>query len=188
MLLIVKVTRGSCFLSDILYLSSKNITVLPEYTSSFTLASSINMFFIEKIHHIKMEFPLLEVCLPAYSFVDIDTIMPVCTALFDTFQPLSCDVLASIIHKLNRTTCVLDPFSQLNYWCLIYPLSSILFYVLWIFVSRLVIFQHLASRQSFPLWTRSRFWDFEKLLACCILVIYFKLLKKLLLPKYIVIW
>ena len=89
---------------------SKKITVLPEYTSSFTLASSINMFFIEKIHNIKMEFPLLEACLPAYSFVDIDTIMPVCTAVFDTFQPLSCDVLASIIHKLNRTTCGLDPF------------------------------------------------------------------------------
>ena len=53
---------------------SKKITVLPEYTSSFTLASSINMFFIEKIHNIKMEFPLLEACLPAYSFVDIDTI------------------------------------------------------------------------------------------------------------------
>ena len=72
---------------------SKKITVLPEYTSSFTLASSINMFFIEKIHKIKMEFPLLEACLPAYSFVDIDTIIPVCTAVFDTFQPLSCDVL-----------------------------------------------------------------------------------------------
>ena len=57
-----------------------------------------------------MEFPLLEACLPAYSFFDIDTIMPVCTAAFDTFQPLSCDVLASIIHKLNRTTCGLDPF------------------------------------------------------------------------------
>ena len=57
-----------------------------------------------------MEFPLLEACLPAYSFVDIDTIMPVYTAVFDTFQPLSCDVLASIIHKLNRTTCGLDPF------------------------------------------------------------------------------
>ena len=49
------------------------------------------MFFIEKIHKIKMEFPLLEVCLPAYSFVDRDTIMPVCTTIFDTFQPLSCD-------------------------------------------------------------------------------------------------
>ena len=39
-----------------------------------------------------MEFPLLEACLPAYLFVDIDTIMPVCTAVFDIFQGLSCDV------------------------------------------------------------------------------------------------
>ena len=106
--------------------SSKKITVLPEYTSSFTLASSINMFFIEKIQNIKMEFPLLEACLPAYSCVDIDTIMPVCTAVFDTFQPLSCDVLASIINKLNRTTCGLDPFPTK----LLMSLLSILFYVL----------------------------------------------------------
>ena len=32
------------------------------------------------------------------------------TSVFDTFQPLSCDILASIIHKLNRNTCGLDPF------------------------------------------------------------------------------
>ena len=57
-----------------------------------------------------MECPLLEPCLPAYSFVDIDIIMPVCTAVVDTFQPISCDVLSSIIYKLNRSTCGLDPF------------------------------------------------------------------------------
>ena len=45
-----------------------------------------------------------------YSFVDIDIIMPACTALFDTFHPISCDVLSSPIRKLNKTTCVLDPF------------------------------------------------------------------------------
>ena len=60
---------------------------------------------------IKMEFLLMETCLPAYSFVDIDIIMPVCTTVFDTFQPLPCNVLSSIIHKLNRTTCGSDPFS-----------------------------------------------------------------------------
>ena len=84
--------------------------MLPEYTSSFTLASTINMFFIDKINTIKMEFPLLEACLPVYSFVDIDIIMPACMAVFDTFHPLSCDVLSSLISKLNKTTCVLDPF------------------------------------------------------------------------------
>ena len=57
-----------------------------------------------------MEFLLLKACLPAYSFVDIDTIILVCTSVFGTFQPLSCDVMASIIHKLNRTTCWLDHF------------------------------------------------------------------------------
>ena len=66
--------------------------------------------FIDKISTIKMEFPPLEACLPMYSFVDIDIIMPACTAVFDTFHPLSCDVLSSLINKLNKTTCVLDPF------------------------------------------------------------------------------
>ena len=40
-----------------------------------------------------MEFPLLEACLPAYSFVDTDIIMPVCTAVFDTFLVMFCRVL-----------------------------------------------------------------------------------------------
>ena len=30
--------------------------------------------------------------------------------VFDTFHPLSCDVLSSLIRKLHKTTCVLDPF------------------------------------------------------------------------------
>ena len=93
-------------------LGSKRNTVLPEYTSSFTLASTINMFFIDKISTIKMEFPLLEACLPMYSFVDIDIIMPACTAVFDTFHPLSCDVLSSLISKLNKTTCVVRSISD----------------------------------------------------------------------------
>ena len=97
---------------------SKKITVLPEYTSSFTLASSINMFFIEKIHNIKMEFPLLEACLPAYSFVDIDTIMPVCTAVFDTYilylvvkRSQCCqNILALLLWHLQSTCFLLRKF------------------------------------------------------------------------------
>ena len=56
-----------------------------------------------------MEFPLLEACLPVYSFVAIDIIMPVCTAIFGTFEPLFCDVLSSINNKMNNSTCVLHP-------------------------------------------------------------------------------
>ena len=73
-------------------LGSKKNTVLPEYTSSYTLASTINMFFIDNISTIKMEFPLLEACLPVYLFVDIDIIMPACTAVFDTFPVMFCQV------------------------------------------------------------------------------------------------
>ena len=68
------------------------------------------MFFIDTINTIKMGFPLLEACLPVYSFFDIDIIMPACTAVFDTFHPVSCDVLSSLISKLDKTSCVLDPF------------------------------------------------------------------------------
>ena len=53
--------------------------MLPEYTTSFTLASTC---FIAKINTIKIEFALLEACLPVYLFVDIDIIMPVCNAVF----------------------------------------------------------------------------------------------------------
>ena len=84
--------------------------MLPEYTSSFTLVSTINKFLIDTINTIKMEFPLLEACLPVCSFIDIDIIMTACTAIFDTFHPPSSDVLSSLISKLTKTTCVLDPF------------------------------------------------------------------------------
>ena len=168
---------------------SKKITVLPEYTSSFTLASSINMFFIEKIYNIKMEFPFLEACLPAYSFVDIYTIMPVCTAVFDTFQPISCDVLASIIHKLNRTTCGLDPFPTK---LLMSHSSSIINIILRIvnlcFSSgdfpascKSAIISPLIKKQGLD----SEILKNYSLLQTCHL--FQKLLKKLLLPKYIVI-
>ena len=42
---------------------------------------------------------------------------------FDTFQPLTCDVLDNIIHKFNRTTCGLDPFPTKLLMC---RLSSII--------------------------------------------------------------
>ena len=72
----MKVTRKKLFSLIHSLLGSKKKTVLPEYTNSFTLASTINMSFIDKISTIKMEFPLLEAWLPIYIFVDIDIIMP----------------------------------------------------------------------------------------------------------------
>ena len=76
--------------------------------------------------------------------------MPVCTSVFDIFQPLSCDVLSSIIHELNKTTCVLDPFPTK---LLLSYLSSIINIILRIvnlnFSSD--AFPHLVRLQTFPL-------------------------------------
>ena len=71
----------------------------------------------------------------------------VCTAVFDTFQPLSCYVLVSIIHKLNITTCGLDPFPTKLLMSHLFSIINIILRI----VSRRVIFQHLTSRQSLPL-------------------------------------
>ena len=74
--------------------------------------------------------------------------MPACTAVFDTFHPISCYVLSSLIRKLNKTTCVLDPFPTK---LLMYHLSSILDIILSIvnlcFSS--AVFPNLVSPPSF---------------------------------------
>ena len=50
--------------------------VLPDYNDPITLASTFNMYFIDKIANICAEFPLLECSLPLYSFWSMDSIMP----------------------------------------------------------------------------------------------------------------
>ena len=66
-------------------LGRNKTTVLPEYSDPATLAFTINTFFIDKIDKIRTEFPLLEVDLPPFSFVDMDSIMPIRTASLDHF-------------------------------------------------------------------------------------------------------
>ena len=105
---------------------NEKITVLPEYTSPFTLASSINMFLLRKF--IRSKWSLLKACIPAYSFVDIDTIMSVCTAVFDIFQPLSCGLdrfptkllmshLSSIINVILRIVNLCFSFGEFPASC-----------------------------------------------------------------------
>ena len=120
------------------------------YIQLFYFGIYIKNVFIDKISTIKMDFPLLKACLPVYSFVDIDLIMSACTAVFDTFHTLSCDVLSSLISKLTKTTCVLDPFPTK---LLMSHLSYILDIILCIvnLCSRQVFFQHLVSPPSFSL-------------------------------------
>ena len=91
-------------------LGRNKTTVLPEYSDPATLASTINTFFIDKIDKIRTEFPLLEVDLPPFSLMDVDSIMPVCTASLDHFDIVTVEELTKIISCMNKTTCKSDPF------------------------------------------------------------------------------
>ena len=84
--------------------------VLPDYNNPITLASTFNMFFIDKIENIRAEFPLLESSLPSYSFESMDSIMPHCTVLLESFTMITGEELIKIISVMNKTTCSSDPF------------------------------------------------------------------------------
>ena len=45
---------------------------------------------------------------------------------FDTFHPFSCDVLSSLIRKLNKTTFVLDTFPTKLLMCHLYSILDII--------------------------------------------------------------
>ena len=118
-----------------------------------------------------------------------DSCIAVKKAVFDTFQPLSSDVLASIIHKLNRTTCGLDPFPTK---LLMSHLSSIINIILRIvnlgFSSgdfpascKSVIISPLIKKQGLD----SEILKNYRPVANISLIS--KIIEKLLLPKYIVI-
>ena len=102
----MKVTRKNRFLSYIIYLGVNYSTVLPEYTSSFMLASINNNFLIDKIHTIKIKSPLLEACLPLYSFVDI-AIMPACKTTCVLVFPNKL-LMSHLFSSLNIIICTVN--------------------------------------------------------------------------------
>ena len=85
-------------------------TTLPQYDSPLTMASVLNNFFIDKIDNIRAEFPLLEANLPCYSFLSMDSIMPICTTTLYHFDRVNDPELKKIISGMNNTTCSSDPF------------------------------------------------------------------------------
>ena len=82
--------------------------VLSDYSDPITLASTFNMYFIDKIVNIWAEFPLLESSLSSYSFGSIDSIMPTCAHLFDRFTMITSEELIKIGSVRNKTTCSSD--------------------------------------------------------------------------------
>ena len=109
--------------------------VLPDYNNPITLASTFTMFFIDKIANIRAEFPLLESSLPPYSFEWMDSIMPYCTVLLESFTMITSEEFIKIVSVMNKTTCSSDlslqvvnisstDYYRYHYVCLIfvYPL------------------------------------------------------------------
>ena len=88
--------------------------VLPETQDPASLASRFNMFFIDKIDKIRLEFPLLESNVPSYSFESMDSILPSCTTVFDKFALVSKEEPIKIISVMNKTIRVLQTHFQLN--------------------------------------------------------------------------
>ena len=84
--------------------------MLPEYCDPTTLASGFNQFFVDKIEHIRAEFPLLEQSLPSYTFGTMDSILPACTTIIENFTLVTTEELSKIISCMNTTTCASEPF------------------------------------------------------------------------------
>ena len=85
-------------------------TTLPKYDSPLTMASVMKKKFIDKIDNIRAEFPLLEANLPCYSFLSMDSIMPICTTTLYHFDRVTDPEFFKIISGMNNTTCSSDPF------------------------------------------------------------------------------
>ena len=59
---------------------------LPSLLDKHAPSKRMNNFFIDKIDNIRAEFPLLEANLPCYSFLSMDSIMPICTTTLYHFD------------------------------------------------------------------------------------------------------
>ena len=55
-------------------------------TPTPVIAAHLGDLFIDKIDNIRAEFPLLEANLPCYSFLSMDSIMPICTTTLYHFD------------------------------------------------------------------------------------------------------
>ena len=74
------------------------------------MASVMNNFFIDKIDNIRAGFPLLEANLPCYSFLSMDSTVPICTTTLYNFDRVTDPELLKGISGMNKTICSSDPF------------------------------------------------------------------------------
>ena len=89
----------------------------------------MNHFFIDKIDNIRVEFPLLEANIPCYSFLAMDSIMPICTTTLYHFDRVTDHKLFKIISGMNKTTCSSDPFPTILLMSHLHAIVPILQYI-----------------------------------------------------------
>ena len=74
------------------------------------MASVLIFFSLIRLIIFELKFPLLEANLPCYSFLSMDSIMPICTTTLYHFDRVTDHELLKIISGMNNTTCSSDPF------------------------------------------------------------------------------
>ena len=86
-------------------------TVLPEHANSLSLATTFNDYFIAKIDGIRNSFPALIDSLPAKPyFTDLHMPFSRNNTTLSCFTPTTLSEIQAILGKMNKTTCLLDPF------------------------------------------------------------------------------
>ena len=85
--------------------------LLPQHDDSLTLARLFNEFFITKIDNIRHEFPNLEQNLPSPSSINFHAMLDVnLESSLTYFKHTNIDEVNVLLSKMNKTTCLFDPF------------------------------------------------------------------------------
>ena len=84
--------------------------VLPDYNNPITLASTFNMFLLIRLQTFVQSFHCLRAHTPLTCFESMDSIMPYCTVLLESFTMITSEELIKIISVMNKTTCSSVPF------------------------------------------------------------------------------
>ena len=84
--------------------------VLPEYENSKSLATKFNDYFISKIDTIRNSFPALIDSLPKTHFNDLHMPFNSNSITLSSFSPTTALEIQAMLSKMNKTTCLLDPF------------------------------------------------------------------------------
>ena len=85
--------------------------ILPQHDDSLTLSRLFNEFFITKIDNIRHEFPIIEQNLPMPSSINFNGILDLnLVSSLTYFKHTIVDEVNVLLSKMNKTTCMFDPF------------------------------------------------------------------------------